>query len=157
MNEKLKAESRRLSADTINESEKIIAAINTYTSSFNIQNSFSFSISKKQIEGLFEDYLKFASSIYNTVIRLSGINATLSSLLIEADKAMEIELTLSLESRFNAYKLFEASLYEYTSTVESAFDNNELSISVLLNSVQKFKNAVLNLILENEKSISIFS
>ena len=70
---------------------------------------------------------------------------------------MEIELTLSLESRFNAYKLFEASLYEYTSTVESAFDNNKLSISILLNSVQKFKNAVLNLILENEKSISIFS
>ena len=156
MNEKLKSESQRLSADTINESEKIIAAINTYTSSFNIQNSFSFSISKKQIEGLFEDYLKFASSIYNTVIRLSNLNATLSSLLIEADKAMEIELTLSLESRFNAYKLFEASLYEYTSTVESAFDNNKLSISVLLNSVQKFKNAVLNLILENEKSISIF-
>ena len=64
MTEKLKSESRRLSADTINESEKIIAAINTYTSSFNIQNSFSFSISKKQIEGVFEDYLKFASSIY---------------------------------------------------------------------------------------------
>ena len=157
MNEKLKSESRLLSADTINESKKIIAAINTYTSSFNIQNSFSFSISKKQIEGLFEDYLKFASNIYNTVIRLSSLNATLSSLLIEADKAMEIELTLSLESRFNAYKLFEASLYEYTSTVESAFDNNQLSVSVLLNSIQKFKNAVLNLISENEKSISFFS
>lgn len=157
MNEKLKSESRLLSADTINESKKIIAAINTYTSSFNIQNSFSFSISKKQIEGLFEDYLKFASNIYNTVIRLSSLNATLSSLLIEADKAMEIELTLSLESRFNAYKLFEASLYEYTSTVESAFDNNQLSVSVLMNSIQKFKNAVLNLISENEKSISFFS
>ena len=88
---------------------------------------------------------------------LSTLNAELSSLLIKADKAMEIELTLSLEARFKAYKLFETSLYEYTSTVESAFDNNQLSVSVLLNSIQKFKNAVLNLISENEKSISFFS
>ena len=157
MNKKLNSESTRISTKTINESQKIISAINAYTSSFNVKNSFSFSVSKEQIEEIFENYLHFAASIYNTVMALSTLNAELSSLLIEADKAMEIELTLSLEDRFKAYKLFETSLYEYTSTVESAFDNNQLSVSVLLNSIQKFKNAVLNLISENEKSISFFS
>ena len=92
MNKKLNSESKRISIKTINESQKIISAINAYTSSFNVKNSFSFSVSKKQIEEIFENYLHFAASIYNTVMALSTLNAELSSLLIKADKAMEIEL-----------------------------------------------------------------
>lgn len=155
MNEKLKAESNLLANATVNHLKNILLAIDEYTKKINVKGSLFFSVTSKETEKMFEDYLRFAASIYNTVIELSATNAKLASLLIKTDKAMEIELTLSLESRLNAFIAFEAALYDYTSSVETAYDNEKLTVSVLLNSAQKFKNAITELISANSQSVDL--
>lgn len=155
MNEKLKAESNLLANATVNHLKNILLAIDEYTKKINVKGSLFFSVTSKETEKMFEDYLRFAASIYNTVIELSATNAKLASLLIKTDKAMEIELTLSLESRLNAFIAFEAALYEYTSSVETAYDNEKLTVSILLNSAQKFKNAITELISANSQSVDL--
>lgn len=155
MNEKLKAESNLLANATVNHLKNILLTIDEYTKKINVKGSLFFSVTSKETEKMFEDYLRFAASIYNTVIELSATNAKLASLLIKTDKAMEIELTLSLESRLNAFIAFEAALYEYTSSVETAYDNEKLTVSILLNSAQKFKNAITELISANSQSVDL--
>lgn len=151
MNDILETRSNTLSTKTINCADEIISRLDNYSSRFTLSDKLSFSISQSQLEKHFEEYLLFAASLFDTVREMSATNAELALLLIEADKAMEIELTLSLEARFNAFTEFESALYEYTSSVEGAYDNGSLSISILLNSAQKFKNALLALKQANTK------
>lgn len=153
MDAKAKAERRKISASlakrTCELSNDILALADEYLSGFDSSKQFSFSSARNDKEKHEQAYYRFAASLIDSVRGLSSANAELSSLLIESDRKMDVELILALQKRFDAFEIFEHSLYEYTSSVEAAFDNGAPSMAFLINSANKFKLAVKNLINEN--------
>ena len=83
------------------------------------------------------------------ISKLADLNAALASLLIKADTAMETEIVITCEKRFNAYEIFEKSFYEYTSNIENAFENSSVTPTFIINTTQKLKNSLNALINEN--------
>ena len=149
MNDEFNAIQKKLAFDTVTLAKKIVTAIDAYASSFGRAESLSFFAANNNLEEYEERYLRFTLELTDTVSELSTLNAKLASLLIAADKAMEIDLTLFLQKRFDAFVLFEQALYEYTSSVESAFSSGTASARFLINSVQRLKSATERLIQEN--------
>ena len=83
------------------------------------------------------------------ISKLADLNAALASLLMKADTAMETEIVITCEKRFNAYEIFEKSFYEYTSNIENAFENSSVTPTFIINTTQKLKNSLNALIKEN--------
>ena len=83
------------------------------------------------------------------ISKLANINASLASLLIKADEAMETEIVIICEKRFNAYEIFEKSFYEYTTNMENSFEQASATPAFIINSTQKLKNSLNTLIIEN--------
>ena len=134
---------------TINTASLLIRMIDTYMGDFNKSDLLTFKRGKEQNERFSTQYYFFVSSISPIISELTSLNARLASLLIAADKAMDVELVVACEKRFNAFEAFERDLYEYTSSVEAQLSNSSASASFLLKAAQKFKTASERLLDEN--------
>ena len=140
-----------ISSSTILLLDKLIESIDNYLNGFNQKEilSFSSSTSKESLKEYTENYFLFVSSIAPIISELTSLNAELASLLIKADKNMEIELIVTCEKKFNAFEEFERALYEYTSSVEKELLNSNANAAFLINATQKFKIAAERLVKEN--------
>ena len=127
----------KLSEKTVSEAKTIIKEINAYLSGFNISSSLSFS--KPDIKKLENDYMNFLMKISENISTLTKINAEVASLTILADKATKVETTVLLQKNFDAFCNFEKALYEYTESIDTAFSNNKISISLIVSATQKLK------------------
>ena len=138
-----------ISAKTINTINQIIVLTNAYTSEFDKKEIFSFSNKEEQTRKYYDRYFSFVLEISPMISKLADLNAALASLLIKADTAMETEIVITCEKRFNAYEIFEKSFYEYTSNIENAFENSSVTPTFIINTTQKLKNSLNALINEN--------
>lgn len=145
----LKVLQEELATKTINSAFLLIRMIDTYMSDFNKSDLLKFKSGTEQNERFSNRYFSFLTSISPIISELTSLNAKLASLLIEADKAMDIEVIVACEKRFNAFEAFERDLYEYTSSVEAQLLNSRASASFLLKAAQKFKTASERLLNEN--------
>ncbi len=136
-----------LSKGTFNTATEIIKKIDAYLSSFNKYSAFSFS--RDDSVNCEEKHMIFLSSITNEISVLTSLNASLASLIIKADKAALIEPTLLMQKRFDAFCLFEKSLYNYTCEIEKALTSKKISSTFIIASTRKFKSATENLLQEN--------
>ena len=136
-----------IASKTANITKEIIAEIEIYMNSFDKKELFSFSRNNIELKKHSENYFSFMSEISSKIAILIEENARLASLLIKADKAMDIALIATCEKRFNAFEVFEQELYKYTSSMEKAFSNGTPPPTFLLNASQQFK-AALNKLLE---------
>lgn len=148
MNNELKAKQEIISAETIEVAKAIVQSANAFMNEFPKSDIFSFSNSRRT-EDYSEKYFSFISSIFPLLSRLNELNADMASLLIKSDKKMEIDIIVLCEKRFNAFEAFEKSLYEYTSAMESELSKPSASVIFILNSTQKFKEALNQLITSN--------
>ena len=151
MQSELTLTQERISSSTILLLDKLIKSIDNYLNGFNQKEilSFSSSTSKESLKEYTENYFLFVSSIAPIISELTSLNAELASLLIKADKNMEIELIVTCEKKFNAFEEFERALYEYTSSVEKELLNPNANAAFLINATQKFKIAAERLVKEN--------
>ena len=149
MKNELKSKQESISSQTAALTKKIIEATDKYISEFNKDEIFAFSSKKQHSEKYTEKYYLYLSGISKYISQLTALNAELASLLIQADKAMEIELILLCEKNFNAFEKFEHALYNYTFCVENELINSNASATFLINSAQTFKIAATNLMNEN--------
>lgn len=131
---------------TIAASKSIIEKIDSYLSTFNKSDIFSFSSEKSRIEEYTEKYFIFLSGIDKEIRLLTDLNAKCASLLIAADTAMETDVVIVAEQRLYAFDNFEHDLYNYTSTTENALLEITATASFLINKAQKFKLDVKKLI-----------
>ena len=131
---------------TIATSKSIIEKIDSYLSTFNKSDIFSFSSEKSRIEEYTEKYFIFLSGIDKEIRLLTDLNAKCASLLIAADTAMETDVVIVAEQRLYAFDNFEHDLYNYTSTTENALLEITATASFLINKAQKFKLDVKKLI-----------
>lgn len=138
-----------ISAKTINTINQIIVLTNAYTSEFDKKEIFSFSNKEEQTRKYYDRYFSFVLEISPMISKLADLNAALASLLMKADTAMETEIVITCEKRFNAYEMFEKSFYEYTSNIENAFENSSVTPTFIINTTQKLKNSLNALINEN--------
>lgn len=145
----LKALQEEIAIKTINTASLLIRMIDTYMGDFNKSDLLTFKRGKEQNERFSTQYYFFVSSISPIISELTSLNARLASLLIAADKAMDVELVVACEKRFNAFEAFERDLYEYTSSVEAQLSNSSASATFLLKAAQKFKTASERLLDEN--------
>lgn len=127
----------QLSENTIILTKAIIEGIDLYLSKFSIKASLSFSAPNK--EKYEEDYMNFLLSISPKISELTELNAELASLIIASDKAAKVETTILLQKRFDAFCLFEKSLYEYTTAIDTTISSNNISTSFIVSATQKFK------------------
>ena len=146
MNTELNALQKNISFQTIVVTNKIIESIDKHTKDFNKNEFFSFSDTSKIIS---EKYFSFLAEISPLVSELNSLNSGLASLLIKADKTMDIDLIILCENKFNAFEKFEISLYEYTSSIEKAIETSKATQIFFINATQKLKTALQNLIKEN--------
>ena len=136
-----------LSAKTVELAKSIIKETDGYLSKFNIAASFSFSA--PNVEKIENDYMTFLLKISKNISLMTDLNAELASLIIAADKAAQIEPTLLLQTRFDAFCNFEKALYEFTSKTDDAISSGKISNSFIISSTQKFKLALETLIKSN--------
>lgn len=151
MNNNLNSIKDRIAKETVSLSTHLLSQADEYLSSFNSNELLSFSSAnnKTKIKKYEEKYFLFLSNIAPIISALTALNADLASLLIEADRSMEIELIVICEKRFNAFEKFEKALYNYTSSVENEIMNAKITANFLINASQKFKFAINELIKEN--------
>ena len=149
MHNTLKALQENISSQTVELLKEIIVKTNYYIGGFEKKALFTFSNNQNDQKEYTERYFLFISEIASMISKLTDLNAELASLLIKADKEMDIELIVLCEKKFNAFLLFEKDLYTYTTSVENTLDTSNASAVFLINAAQKFKNAVNRLINEN--------
>jgi hypothetical protein len=69
-----------------------------------------------------------------------------SSLLIEADREMNTDMIILLQTVFEEYLRFEKKLSEYDVNIKKVFDKPNISVSTLLEETKKFKFSLLSLL-----------
>lgn len=138
-----------ISSKTIHTINQIVALTNAYMSDFDKNDIFAFSNKNENYKKYYDRYFSFIFEISPMISKLADLNAALASLLIKADKAMETKIVITCEKRFTAYEKFEKNFYEYTLTIETAFENSNATPAFIINATQKFKNSLNTLISEN--------
>ena len=140
---------KSISSKTISVAKKIIIEIDNYINQFNKADIFSFTRKENEEKKQSEAYYLFLLSISPMISEMLEQNAKLASLLINADKKMQIELIIICEQKLDAFERFEQEFYSFTSSIEKAFSNNTSNSVFLVNTAQKFKNSINKLISEN--------
>ena len=140
---------KSISSKTISVAKKIIIEIDNYINQFNKADIFSFTRKENEEKKQSEAYYLFLLSISPMISEMIEQNAKLASLLINADKKMQIELIIICEQKLDAFERFEQEFYSFTSSIEKAFSNNTSNSVFLVNTAQKFKNSINKLISEN--------
>ena len=130
----------------IKNANKLIETIDDYMNTFDKKELLSFSNSKEKAKKYKENYFSFLLALSPIISELSSCGAELASLTVKSDNAIQTDITIECEKRFNAFEKFEKDLYEYTENIENAFTASNISTVFLLNAAQKLKNSTLELI-----------
>ena len=137
-----------ISSKTLANAKEILENLTIYMNSFNKNEFLSFS-SNTNAEKYSKNYQLLLSSISKNIPTLTAENARLASLLVKADSAMNTELIVLCEKRFNAFEDFEQELNKYMSSMEDLFANSKPNPTFLLSSAIQFKIALDKLISAN--------
>ena len=121
-----------------------------YMSIFEIKDFYSFSSSEEKRDFYKNEYRELASRIALPSREISAITSVLSSLIVEADGAMDDELSLSLNALFTECMRFEKRLSEFNSQTSRILSKEPISPGALLDNAKK-----LDISLRSLKSLLI--
>ena len=117
-----------------------------YINSFTRTDFYTFSEIESKLKQHKKDYSDFLAFIAEPLKVLETKIAEASSLLIEADRTMNIEMIEFLQALFEEYLSFEKTLSEYNVKVKVIFENTNFSISALIEQAKKIKFSLLSLL-----------
>ena len=137
-----------ISSKTLSIAKEMLESVNIYINSFDKNEFLSFS-NAANAEKYSSNYNTLLSSISEKIPNLIVENARLASLLLRADSAMNTDLIILCESRFNAFEAFELELNKYMSSMDNEFKTNKTSPVSLMNLAMQFKIAINKLIEAN--------
>lgn len=112
---------------------------------FKQEHFFSFSDIEKRQKIYKKEYYNFLQEVNTLTRELATYIASVSSLLIDADRNMRVEDVTVLQNIFEKYIVFEKELSIYTSTSEKELSKTDFSVSVLLEAIRRFKLSVMEL------------
>ena len=149
MNNELNLSYQQISATTVSIAKALMGIVDNYLNEFSKEDFLTFSKSKNQSDKYLNQYHLFLTNISHVITELSSTNARLASLLIKADKAMDIEIVALCEKCFNAFEDFERNMHEYTVAMESLFEGSIATATAITKLTQRLKNAIERLIEAN--------
>ena len=149
MNNELNLSYQQISATTVSIAKALMGIVDNYLNEFSKEDFLTFSKSKNQSDKYLNQYHLFLTNISHVITELSSTNARLASLLIKADKAMDIEIVALCEKCFNAFEDFERNMHEYTVAMESLFEGSSATATAITKLTQRLKNAIERLIEAN--------
>ena len=149
MNNELNLLYQQISATTVSVAKALIGIVDNYLNEFNKADFLTFTKSKNQSEKYLNQYHLFLTNISPMITELTSTNARLASLLIKADKAMDVETVVLCERCFAAFEEFERNMHEYTIAMESLFEGSSATATSITKLTQRLKNAIERLIEAN--------
>ena len=138
---KLEFLQKDISSNILASAMTIRKSVEEYLNSFDKKEFLYFS-NNSNTEKHTRNYHRLLSSISENLPNLIAENARLSSLLIDADNAMNTDLIVLCEKRFNIFESFERELDKFMSSMENAISNGNPTPAFFLNSAMQFKNAL---------------
>ena len=87
----------------IKTANKLIEAIDDYMNTFDKKELLSFSNSKEKAKKYKENYFSFLLTLSPIISELSSCGAELASLTVKSDNAIQTDITIECEKRFNAF------------------------------------------------------
>ena len=152
----LKEQQIKLSEKILNTAYALKQMLRVLLNDTNLINNradfFTFNDKNKKAtsERLYSLFSVNASQTSNIMSNLANKNAELASLLIAADKAMDIELIAVCEKQFTAYEQLEKNYFNYITAIENENLNSNLTINFLVKTIKKLE-------LELDNFISIYT
>lgn len=117
-------------------------ALDEYLGGFERKDFFTFSDSEKRDKLYKQAYYRFMSGIAELLSSLEDSFARLSSLLISADEAAELDMLSLIGAKLGAYRAFEESLKGFASATQSAISKDNISPTLLVNETRRLKLAI---------------
>jgi glucan phosphorylase len=117
-------------------------ALDEYLGGFERKDFFTFGDSEKRDKLYKQAYYRFMSGIAELLSSLEDSFAALSSLLISADEAAELDMLSLIGAKLGAYRAFEESLKGFASATQSAISKDNISPAFLVNEARRLKLAI---------------
>ena len=117
-------------------------ALDEYLGGFERKDFFTFGDSKKRDKLYKQAYYRFMSGIAELLSSLEDSFAALSSLLISADEAAELNMLSLIGAKLGAYRAFEESLKRFASATQSAISKDNISPAFLVSEARRLKLAI---------------
>ena len=142
----IKQERKQLYKEICCSLEELLAKTDNYINTFNKKDFFVFSNSNERNTVYQRNYYSFSISAADPLLLLDRLMGSVSSLLIRADKEMNVEELVILQHLFGEYLKFKETSSKYFSKAEKAFSSDSISLSYLLDGANKFKFSISTLI-----------
>lgn len=130
---------------------ELCAITDEYLSGFEREDFFVFSGSEDQNRLYKKEYYAFVSRLPEIIAQAEAEVSHLSSLLVEADEAGELDAIALLGAKLEAYLTFERALSEYSAESKAAVAQANISPSRLVAAARRFKSAQELLLVEIQK------
>lgn len=117
-------------------------ALDEYLGGFERKDFFTFGDSEKRDKLYKQAYYRFMSRIAELLSSLEDSFAVLSSLLISADEAAELDMLSLIGAKLGAYRAFEESLKGFASATQGAISKDNISPAFLVNEARRLKLAI---------------
>lgn len=130
---------------------ELCALTDGYLSGFEREDFFIFSGSEEQNRLYKKEYLAFVSRLPEIIAQAEAEVAHLSSLLVEADEAGELDAITLIGAKVEAYLAFERELGAYSADSRAAVTEERISPTRLVSAARRLRSAAEALIIEIQK------
>lgn len=110
-----------------------------YINTFDPKDFFVFSNTAARSKIYQKDYDTFTLNVADPLLSLDRLMGELSSLLLKADREMNIDEMLLQNTLFDAYLKFKKSSSDFFSQAEKMFSSGSITLSIILDGAKKFK------------------
>ena len=139
-------ERKQLFKDIRSSLGELFEKTNNYIDTFDKKDFFVFSNSNSLNKIYQKNYYSFSISVADSLLLIDRLMGSVSSLLIRADKEMNVDELVILQDIFNEYLKFKENSSTYFSQSEKAFSSDSISLSELLEKANKFRFSITALI-----------
>ena len=126
--------------------EELLSKTDNYINTFDKTDFFAFSNGSQKNKIYQKNYYSFSISIADTLVVLDRLMGDISSLLICADKEMNVDELVVLQNLFGEYLKFKEASSMYFSKTEKSFLSDSISLSELLDGAKKFRFNIIFLV-----------
>lgn len=130
---------------------ELCAITDEYLSGFEREDFFVFSGSEDQNRLYKKEYYAFVSRLPEIIAQAEAEVAHLSSLLVEADEAGELDAITLIGAKVEAYLAFERELGAYSADSRAAVAEERISPTRLVSAARRLRSAAEALIIEIQK------
>ncbi len=134
------SEERKKLFDSLAKSFELIREkTDEYLNSFDKKDFFAFSDNDTRTKRYQRHFHAFTISVADHLLVADRLAGELSSLVLRADREMNVDELILLQAIFEEYIVFKKSSSEYFSSVEKMLSSSSVSVSTLMDKATKFK------------------